>query len=414
MAAERARDKVGKDPICMVFVPVGADEKPSGDKVLIPEKLYDELYRREAAAREQPTGWLLERAAYQAALSRDPVQKKMALSEIKAAFSLRVFQQNVRVHIPLGQGPAVLAPGGAKLDGRVIQHEWDRDRKNVSFRVDEPGVYRVELVLQPAAQAFVGAVGMDLAIPKLPSTTVELSLPNDATEVEFPMAAGPIDAAGSGTLLAQLGPSGTLSMRWPQTVGMRGAQPTVVVDELLWVKVQPGSMLAEARFKFRVLGGQVSHLRLLADPRLRLLPSTDSNSPIAAIHTLPGDPEILDLELAEPLSDQLVVDLSFLLSGPSGIGNLTLPLLEAVGVPTSRRWLAISVDPGLKYQEPAGKELKSLSVADFTAAWGAGEIKPQMAYSLPRGEPKWVLATRPRDPQTTVDQTLALAWANVR
>jgi len=57
-----------------------------------------------------------------------------------------------------------------------------------------------------------------------------------------------------------------------------------------------------------VSDGPNQQIRLLTDPRLRLLPSLAERSPIAAVHTVPGDPQKIELELARPVSDQVVID----------------------------------------------------------------------------------------------------------
>ena len=101
------------------------------------------------------------------------------------------------------------------------------------------------------------------------------------------------------------------------------------MEELIWVKLQPGSPVIDARFKFRVIDGKVRRVRVLADPRLRLLPSWNTGSAVTALHTLPGDPETIEMELAAAAGEQVTLDLTFLVAGTSGIGNFRLPRLEA-------------------------------------------------------------------------------------
>src|SRR5207302_7871115 len=131
-----------------------------------------------------------------------------------------------------------------------------------------------------------------------------------------------------------------LAVRWPAANGADSAA-NLEVEELLWLKVQPGSMVVDARFKFRVLDGRVRQVRLLADPRLQLLPLPKDDSPISQVHALPGDPSTINVELSHPEADQVVVDLSFLATDTSGVGNLRLPRLESTGARATKRWLAV-------------------------------------------------------------------------
>ena len=43
------------------------------------------------------------------------------------------------------------------------------------------------------------------------------------------------------------------------------------VEELVWLKVNPGSVLVDVRLKVKVVEGQLRQLTLAADPRLRML-----------------------------------------------------------------------------------------------------------------------------------------------
>ncbi len=206
---------------------------------------------------------------------------------------------------------------------------------------------------------------------------------------------------------ALLGPASRLSVRWPEGAG-DGSSANQEVEELYWMHIRPGSLVIDARLKFRVLEGRMRQVRLLADPRLRLLPTAGNESLIAEIHTLPGEPQVIDVELARPISDQATLDLSFLLTGTSGVGNLRLPRLEVNGARATRRWMAVSVDPALQFEEQPTIESKPLAVPEFAAAWGPGDARPNLAFSAPRGDVPLVIATRPREARSSVEQVLSL------
>ena len=55
----------------------------------------------------------------------------------------------------------------------------------------------------------------------------------------------------------------------------------------------------------------------------------------------------------------------------------------------------------------AGDDAKPLDIPEFMTAWGTTDARPQAAYTIPRGESAWALATRPNEPQVGVEQTLA-------
>ncbi len=271
-------------------------------------------------------------------------------------------------------------------------------------------LYRLELDLKLPIQTDASTASFDLAIPALANATLDLSFPPDAPAIEVPTARGRLEMRKDrGELSADLGPSDLLSVRWPIVGGMEGAAANLDVEELIWVKVRPGTTVIDAKFKYRVLGGRVQQIRLLTDPRLRLLPSLSERSPIAAVHTIPGDPQKIELELASPVSDQVEIDLSFLVTNTSGVGSLRLPRLESSGARAAKRWLAVTVDPALQPKIQAGEDSRTIDIPEFKAAWGPAEMRPQAAYAIPRGEPVWVLATQPNEARTSVEQSLAVS-----
>ncbi len=143
----------------------------------------------------------------------------------------------------------------------------------MTFQVADPGQYRLEINLQPGPQSMIAHGGFDLLIPPLSRASVELTVPSDGPHVDLPSARGIVTTSRDRTLVtSQLGPTGRLAVRWPEGAGVDGVATNLEVDELFWVNIRPGSLVVDTRLKIRVLEGRVRQVRLLADPRLRLLP----------------------------------------------------------------------------------------------------------------------------------------------
>jgi hypothetical protein len=404
VAVESARS--APPSLFTVLVPIDAEQQPVGNKYYVPDALYEDLLRRAAEICGRPRAWVVSRGAYVGALSRDPATSRIDLSRLEMKFDLQVFQTNLPVQLPLPRDAWGAAIRGARLDGRSLRPEWNSAGDALVIGSLTAGAHRLELDVLPALQAEARSQGFDLPIPRLGQATLELSFPQDLTSVEVPSARGRVErAAAGGELRAQLGASERLSVRWPTGNGADVATPNLEVEELIWVKVRPGTTVLDARFTYRVLSGRVRTLRLLMDSRLRLLSSTSTPFPLRAVHTIPGDPQRVELDLAEDVADQVTVDLSFLVTGASGVGSLRLPRLESVDARPTRRWLGMSVDPALQHRVQAGEDSRAIEIAEFLTAWGNGESKPLQAFSIPRGEPIWFLATQPGEPQMSVEQT---------
>jgi len=404
-----------KRPVHSVFVPVDDEGRVVGNKYYVPESLYADLLRRADAIQGLPRGWMIARCAYQGSLARDPITSRQTVSSLRLRFDLQVFQSQTRVELPLSRAAWGAAIATVRVDGREITPSWNADGTALSLGALDEGQSRLEMDVRPAAAPEQLQSAIDMPVPPVPGAVLELTLPPDAAEVDVVTARGATSYDRQrGVLTARLGNADRLTARWSNGGAMDGSTPSLEVEELIWMKVRPGTTVLDARFKYRVLAGRVRHLQLLADPRLRLLSSPHAGSNLAAVHTIPGDPQRIDLELREAASGEVNVDLSFLVSGASGVGNLRLPRLESSGTSGTRRWLAVSVDPALEPRIQAGDGSAPLAIADFLAAWNTDGVQPYATYSIPRGEPIWFLATQPREPQAGVQQALRLSFGRTQ
>jgi hypothetical protein len=406
-------------PVYRVFVPTDAAKKPVGDKVYVPESFYTELYRRAGAVSEKPQGWLLTAAVYRGALVRESATGQMTIDTLKAQFDLHTFSRAVRVQIPFQRENANLVAENVLLDGRPLRAEWDALGTALSFTIDEPGDYRLELPLQPAMRNNNSGAGFDISLPRLAGARLELVLPSDPPVVDVPSALGKVvQESEPPRIVADLGPTDRLTVSW-QDVSPGAA--VAEIDELIWLKVQPGSVLFDVRLKGNAIAGQLKKLQLAVDPRLRLQPFTGVDAPTVQMQSLPDQPQIITLEWPQPLPEQTLIGLSFLMTGASGVGNLRLPLIQVQHLRTGKRWLGISVDSQLEYSsqrstgtQPAMKaDVEILAVNEFLKAWGIASYSPIAAYRLaPAAD--WSLATKPREPLVNAEPSLALSFDRER
>ena len=237
-----------------------------------------------------------------------------------------------------------------------------------------------------------------------------MTLPDDAPSVEVPAARGAVRVEKDPPRLsADLGPADRLTVRWHEGAASGTVGPAVDVEQLVWLKVQPGSVVIAAKFKLRVVEGQIQQMQLAADPRLRLLPLPGDDPPTVQIGPESGQSRLIAFRWPRPVSDQATLDATFLLSGATGVGNFHLPRIELLDARPIKRWMAVSVNPALDREEPREPRLEAVAISDFLKAWGAADAKPHAAYRLPAGEIDWTISTRPNEPRSTADQTLTLS-----
>lgn len=398
-------------PAVRVFIPVGDDDRPTGEKYLVPESLYNRLHRLEAKSARQPRGWLLVETIYRGTLAWQGTPERLELASLRVGFEVEVFDADTLVEISLSRDEVNLLPDGASLDSQPIQPQWSLDGQKLQFEVGEPGRYRLDLAIAPTVESNPAGRGFSLKTPPVVASRLELTVPSDAPRIAFPSALGSVTWRPQlSQWAALLGPSERLKVEWPEAAGRGAMGPAVDAEELLWLKVQPGSVVLDARLHLRVDSGQVGELRLTADPALRLLPFSDEKPPQVEESVGPDGWQHIHLTLDRPVSTQVTLDLSFLVTGVSGVGSISVPRLELDDMRTVRRLLAVSLDPSLTLsQKPEG--LEDVGVPQFTTAWGAGQLEPLAVFGLPAGAPLPSLAVRPRDARMAATQMLALGFA---
>jgi hypothetical protein len=391
-----------------VFIPTDDQGKPAGDKYYVPEELFNQLHRQAAAA-DPARQWLIRKAEYQATLAWQAAPEGLTVERLKAVFHLWSFESRSRVRIPLARSAAELLESETTLDGRPARPQWDLDAGGVLVDIAGPGPSRVELVLRPTVKSTPAGAGFELAIPALAESSLDLLVPADAPRVEFPSALGAVSwSEETHRWRVELGPTSRLAVSWPGGVRRTSGGNKTDVEELLWLKIQPNAVLVDARFKYKVIEGQLRQMELVCDPRLRLLPLRTPGLTVTETVTPPGQPQVIRLELARPATDQFVFEGTLLLSGTTPAGNLRMPRLESAGVRRTKRWLAVSVDTALGYEEQVSEPLEAVSIPDFLAEWG-GDTAPLLAYKFPV-RTLWGIAVRPRRAQTVADQVLRLSY----
>jgi len=392
-----------------VLVPIDAERKIAGNKIYLPEAFYKELFRPRAQS-NMVAPWLITAAAYQGELVRDTNTGLLNISHLRAKYKLLVLEQNTPLKLPFGKdGPSGLM--SAVLDGRAVEPLREADA--LLLGVADAGEHLLELCWQPRVRRNENFASMELNVPPVHAARLELSLPSEAPAVEVPSAFGGLNVeALAGRLTAELGPTDRLVVRWPvRSSGLETGE--LEVEQLTWLKLRPGSVALEVKFKLSVVSGTINRLRLALDPRLRLLPLKGDNPPTVHVDSESGQARVLVFQWPQPIAHQTVLEATLLLSGTSGIGKLRPPRIEVLDGHTKTHLLAVSVDSALECeQQPAANPTETIE--NFLRAWGPTNDVPQSTYRMRTDLPAMLFSCRPRQPQAVAEQTLDLYFERQR
>jgi len=359
-----------------VIVPCDEEQKPTGDRIHVPRSLYDALHRLQTDEVEVSDNWLFISANYKGSLSATSGSSTFAPDTLIALFKIQVLSPGARVRIPFDHHRANLLSGKVLLDGDTVQPEWNQVDRSLLITIDEPGMHDVELSFLPSIQDTETCYGIDMPIPRIAVARLEMSLPAATSQVQVPGALGRVRRENMPARIeANLGPTDRLNVCWAQDNKLDDAR--IDIDQLLWMRVSPGSVAIDVKLKCSPRQGSFRRLRLQVDPALRLLPkSSDStagdeeteplNSPQITETTDQDGRNFVTYTWPEAVTETTEIETTFLFTGVSGVGRLRLPVIRPVdSLPADRR-LAITIDPSLEIDSPDTR----LSIDDFLSDWG--------------------------------------------
>ena len=385
-----------------VLVPVDEQGAPTG-LVYLPQEFYDLLYRPDLQSATAIQPWWLKSAAYTATLDWQDSGNTLGLIGLKANFQVEVLQPNVTVRLPLAGAGRGVAASGTTLDGQPVQPLWQANGPELLVPIGSAGEHRIEITYGAAQQDDQSATGFDLAIPAVTNARLDLVVPTDAPPIDIPTAVGRVvDHRDKGRLTADLGPATRLEVSWLSQPSPAAAATPAEVEQLLWLDVRPGAAVLTAKLNIFAAEREIHHLRLTTEPGLKLLSHEGPDATVRVTRGAEGA-RILDVVFADAVAATARLQLSFLLTKTTGIGQFRLPQIAVVGPATLRRQLGITLDNGLALGDLQGETVQPVPAEDFAAAWGRLPRLPDRAYRLADGdETGWNLAVSAATPSTSV------------
>ncbi|MBX7168365.1 MAG: hypothetical protein K1X74_18665 [Pirellulales bacterium] len=379
-----------------VLIPVGADREPTGDRYQVPARLYDALHRVAARASGLADPWLIEEVIYELA-PREDNATSTSFATGRLLVRIQSFVPRQRVTLPWGGESAPAALDGARLAGRPVEVQWDVQRRQIEFEIPQAGASVFELPFE-IPNSGTGA-GELRTVPFALAKVRLVPYANRAANWRVTSAIGPVQENASGASLVVMGPADRLRLEAnaaapespPETESAR-----VEVEQMIWLRPQASSTVANVRCRYRVLQGSVRTLRLKVDPALSLPPFTGASSSVARARLSSGE---LTLDLAQPCTDRVTVDLTFLLRGGGEAQTLVWPELQPLEATVVSRQIAVTLGDLWQAKAPAAAGFIEQSVAEFATAWGQRALPPSLAYRATEANATWSLplgATRVR------------------
>tara|TARA_Y100001933_G_scaffold55150_2_gene54641 strand:- start:45306 stop:52541 length:7236 start_codon:yes stop_codon:yes gene_type:complete len=405
----------------VVVVPIDEKNQPVGDTYYLSSSLFDAVHR-DRSHEQGPMNWLLLDARYQIDFAWTPDHSQITADLCIAKMQIEVLGHQAMIHLPLGQMLTAETKPLIKVDGKETDTVPHMTGTGISLQLEEPGIYLIEIPVPLKIEKVGGMRQVNCPIPSLVTSQVEIKYPADAAPPDVMSAKGVVEADRvRSRLQAQLGDASRLIVRWQEDESV-GESGLADVDQLLWLNVQPGAVVVDARFKFDVEDRRIQRVQLVADPQLRLLSPTRAfanGEPIELKHlrTLSQDPQKIDLQWDSGVSGAMELRVSFLWTGVSGVGNIRIPELEVQGARYTRRWVAITVDPALVVERESisqDDKLKPLSEATVGEIWDLSQQSDGFFYEQTGLDIDWSLPTRLQKSETIGFAKVAIGVSDAR
>jgi hypothetical protein len=403
-----------------VFYPTDSEGQVTGNRVWLPFEFFD-LLSREVKSKESPVlqRWSIVKAVYQGSLIRGTSGHLECSDDFRAIYDIHLDASSATITLP--NLPAV--QGRFFWDSKPIQPTWnpapgkdDTKEDTLSFLIENEtlGRHTLEVALSPKIVPLnTGEVHhIAFAIPRVPDSTLRLTVPPDASLLNVPDAQGAVTAntMQSPVLTAELGQTNQLLVSWVDDPNRSG---TLVneVEQYFWIRVKPLQIELNALFRFRVDGGKIRNLTIQTDPGWT--PSgqfrCDEHPITQRIETNSGT----QIDFQTPVSGALTLRADFVLRDFYGVGNLRLPEFTALQSRVTKSMLGVSGESLRELNLPAegrgsgfesGWQGTPAIVVPFigdSPFWeiagsilGRREDRPDAEYDLTKTESDWTINIR--------------------
>lgn len=391
-----------------VFVLVDDELKRTTDYVYVSPQFYAQLVGPRHDDDNGGDGWLVRSADYRIDLASDARMANEPRTEtIRASYQCELFGHTAFVSLPWEPSEWAEDTTSIYLDGRPVLPVLNGGK--MSIYVEGEGRHRLEWAVRIDVRATGADNAIEMSIPAVADSRLTLFASDSIAALRVPSAEGRVQwDRASGRCSADLGPTKRLAIEWTTTneIGSDAAEP--IVDELVWLRVQPGAVTLEAQLTLPASDVKLRRVRVVADANLRLLPQSQL-VPTYSERISDGQLQrwTFDINDADAAVPQL--QLRFLVTRASGIGNLSVPRVELSGYQIGRRLLGVSVDSSLTYEINNNIRSTRLPVEQFRALWNGASDVPLLAVDLTNGEHVWSINTQVRPGTVAVDQQLELS-----
>ncbi|MDO4587980.1 MAG: hypothetical protein Q4C95_11905 [Planctomycetia bacterium] len=416
-----------------VFVPIDKNQKPIKDSfVWVEDKFYEQLKQMIGQQQNEADDWQIVKANYEGSINYNSFTKTLSFFHLKVTYLIRLEKEQATIKLPM----MPLAPDVNALfdkqpilpifqeesnqkqnfpnfstetttETNVSENQLYQDQGNLVFEIENatPGLHSLELLLaMPQFNNLNETV--QIVIPRVPDSRLELMIPNDAPKIQVEQNLGAISKNGS-LLIAELGPVDRIVLRKQEEIGKKG-QTSVEVEQLFRLRLRPTQTELLAQFRYRITGGKIKQLYIKTDQFFQYSDYCKCDEvEIESVERDEVQKDLICVTFKNSVSGNLTLLTQYVANNFSGIGQLRLPKINAVEARITRSWLGLFETANVECQKIPESDI---TTSAFQSVWNTPDEIPVAIYNLLQTNSSWSISIRLKPATLDVFEQLAFVF----
>lgn len=396
-----------------VLIPIDSQGNEQGEDVYLSEDFLDSLRRDLNNRPKRLADALVLAAQYDAAIPKRRITNELDNKPSKSdlwtiRLKLETYGAHQEVTLPFRQDEATWDEGKHRLDGLPIKLTW-RQSGGCSLVVPQSGTHWLHLVCQPRYTMTEGVGVLRLRTPVVPGAKLNVLGVTAPRQLKVNGVEIPAPSSSEAVPSFLLGSTDMIEISWQSVSSASEKTLWERIEKSCWLSVSPASAVLDVQF--RVIGsrGGLPSLSLDVPSQLQLLAPDEDSVVSKVVASETSRPGRVQLDLKPNLPEDFVIPLKFEFKRRIGIGQIYFPRIRLAKTTPDLHRFAVSVAPGLSYDERGSRGLRTLETTEFLEAWDGPAAAPLFAYAIDRQLPNWSLRVWPDPKSLRTQQAMRLA-----
>lgn len=353
-----------------VLIPLNEEGELSAKHVYAPRKLMNLLNNSDSQENEEQTPQILA-AKYMLKISGGTSLTASYVQEFTAEFDLQFNSTDFALRLPFKSNQLQLLRGSVSGQGVYIGPRLQQTAEAISYRPPETGRVRLRLQLIPTANANADRTGIEVDIPRIASSTLEV-IADDTLDVNI-KSVGLVRRLTASSWSAELGPTDAIRVDWP-TRSQRTPMPNQAVSlSDTWVHFSEGQIVADCQIRINGARSLPKQLHVLLDAGWEPVGSEWNDFKLISNELSPVGNRRIYLVNRESLSDRVVLRVSIAPRNGETVSTLAVPFLSLSESLPSGRTLAVSFSGKSRWKLIGTEFWNRMNATSSDLEWDVGK-----------------------------------------